>query len=147
MIPFYEINIVITHVGSFGIVKRKVMVIDCEFDVTYSVKRILEETGVFEVDAYNNPSQALTSFVINSYEVVILDIKMRDMDGFKLYEKIKLLNKKVKVCFLNSVFDISPYIAVYPEILETIEDNGDRIVDKPVGSKQLIREINKLGST
>ena len=123
------------------------MVVDCEFDVTYSVKRILEETGVFEVDAYNNPSQALSSFVIIHMIVVILDVKMREMDGFKLYEKIKLLNKKVKVCFLNSVFDISPYIAVYPEILETIEDNGDRIVDKPVGSKQLIREINKLGST
>ena len=123
------------------------MVVDCELDVTYSVKRILEETGVFEVDAYNNPGQALSSFVITHMIFVILDVKMREMDGFKLYEKIKLLNKKVKVCFLNSVFDISPYIAVYPEILETIEDNGDRIVDKPVGSKQLIREINKLGST
>jgi hypothetical protein len=72
---------------------------------------------------------------------------MRDMDGFKLYEKIKLLNKKVKVCFLNSVFDFSPYIAIYPDILDTINDNGDRIVDKPVGSKQLIREINRLVTT
>ena len=127
--------------------KRKVMVVDCELDVTYSVKRILEEAGVFEVDAYNNPVQALSSFVSNSYDIVILDVKMREMDGFRLYERIKLLNKKVKVCFLNSVFDFSPYITIYPDILETIEDNGDRIVDKPVGSKQLIREINRLVTT
>jgi two-component SAPR family response regulator len=137
----------INNVGPYGVVKRKAMVIDCDVDVTYSVKRILEDTGVFEVNAFNCPAQALSSFIINSYDVVILDVKMREMDGFRLYEKIKLLNEKVKVCFLNSVFDFSPYIAIYPDILDTIEDNGDRIVDKPVGSKQLIREINKLDST
>jgi CheY-like chemotaxis protein len=123
------------------------MVIDCNVDVTYSVKRILEDTGVFEVDAYNSPARALSSFVTNSYDVVILDVKICDMDGFRLYEQIKLLNRKVKVCFLNSVVDFSPYIAIYPDILETIEDNGDRIVDKPVGSKQLIGEINRLVTT
>jgi DNA-binding response OmpR family regulator len=147
MIRFYVIIMFINNVNPCGVVKRKVIVIDCDVDVTFSVKRILEDTGVFEVDAFNSPAQALSSFVINSYDVVILDVKMRDMDGFRLYEKIKLLNKKVKVCFLNSVFDFSPYIAIYPDILDTIEDNGDRIVDKPVGSKQLIREINKLDST
>jgi len=120
------------------------MVVDCEFDVTYSVKRILEDTGVFEVDSFNNPAQALSSFSINSYNVVILDVRMRETDGFALYKKIKLLDRKVKVCFLNSASDFSPYVAIYPGILDTVEKNGDRIVDKPIGSKQLINEINKL---
>ena len=120
------------------------MVVDCEFDVTYSVKRILEDTGVFEVDSFNTPAQALSSFSINSYNVVILDVRMREMDGFALYKKIKLLDRKVKVCFLNSASDFSPYVAIYPGILDTVEKNGDRIVDKPIGSKQLINEINKL---
>ena len=68
--------------------KRKVRVIDCEFDVIYSAKRILQDTGVFEVDAFNSPARTLSSFVINSYDVVILDIKMRDMHSFRLYEKL-----------------------------------------------------------
>ena len=120
------------------------MVVDCEFDVTYSVKRILEDTGVFEVDSFNNPVQALSSFSINSYNVVILDVRMCEMDGFALYKKMKLLDRKVKVCFLNSASDFSPYIAIYPDIVDIVEKNGDRIVDKPIGSKQLINEINKL---
>jgi DNA-binding response OmpR family regulator len=127
-----------------GLLKKKVMVVDCEFDVTYSVKRILEDTGVFDVDSFNNPDQALSSFAINSYDLVILDVRMREMDGFKLYEKIKLMDRKVKVCFLSSVFDITPYIAIYPDIIDTLEKNGDRIMDKPVGGKQLLREISKL---
>jgi len=41
---------------------------------------------------------------------------MRDMHGFRLYEKIKLLKKKVKVCFLNSVFDFSLYNTIKPKL-------------------------------
>ena len=124
--------------------KRKVMVVDCEHDVTYSIKRTLEDTGLFEVDSFNNPAQALSSFASNQYDLVILDIRIREMDGFELYRKIKMQNRKVKVCFLSSVFDFRPYTAIYPDIMDTVEKNGDRILDKPVGSEMLIGEIRKL---
>lgn len=120
------------------------MVVDSDSDVTYSVKKTLEDTGLFEVDSFNHTAQALSSFASNSYDIVILDIMMREMDGFELYGKIKMQGRKVKVCFLTSVFDFSPYIAIYPDIIDTVEKNGDRIIDKPVGSKQLIGEIKKL---
>ena len=59
-------------------------------------------------------------------------------------KKLNCWIRKVKVCFLSSVFDITPYIAIYPDIIDTLEKNGDRIMDKPVGGKQLLREISKL---
>jgi two-component system response regulator ChvI len=120
------------------------MVVDFEYDVTCSIKRTLEDTGLFKVDSFNNPAQALSSFASNPYDLVILDIRMREMDGFELYRKIKMQNRKVKVCFLSSVFDFRPYTAIYPDIMYTIEKNGDRIIDKPVGSERLIGEIKKL---
>jgi CheY-like chemotaxis protein len=125
-------------------VKKKVMVVDSDSDVTYSVKKTLEDTGLFEIDSFNHSAQALSSFASNPYDIVILDIMMREMDGFELYRKIKMQGRKVKVCFLTSVFDFSPYIAIYPDIIDTVEKNGDLIIDKPVGSKQLIGEIKKL---
>jgi DNA-binding response OmpR family regulator len=125
-------------------VKKKVMVVDCDSDVTYSVRKTLEDTGLFEVDSFNHSAQALSSFASNSYDIVILDIMMREMDGFELYRKIKMHGRKVKVCFLTSVFDFSPYIAIYPDIIDIVEKNGDLIIDKPVGGKQLIGEIKKL---
>jgi DNA-binding response OmpR family regulator len=69
---------------------------------------------------------------------------MRKMDGFELYRKIKTQNRKVKVCFLSSVFDFRPYTAIYPDMMETVENNGDRFIDKPVGSERLLGEIRKL---
>src|SRR5918992_547788 len=120
------------------------MVVDCDSDVTYSVRRTLEDTGLFEVYSFNHAAQALSSFASNSYDIVILDIMMREMDGFELYRKIKMQGRKVKVCFLTSVFDFRPYIAIYPDIMDIVEKNGDLIIDKPVGSKRLIGEIRKL---
>ena len=120
------------------------MLVDCDLDVTYTVRKTLEDTGLFEVDSFNHSAQALSSFVSNSYDLVILDIRMREMDGFDLYRKIKMQNRKVKVCFLSSVFDFRPYTAIYPDIMDTVEKNGDRIIDKPVGSEMLIGEIKKL---
>jgi hypothetical protein len=52
--------------------------------------------------------------------------------------KIKMEGRKVKVCFLTSVSDFSPYIAIYPDIMDTVEKNGDRIIEKPIGSRQLV---------
>jgi DNA-binding response OmpR family regulator len=79
------------------------MVVDCDSDVTDSVEKTLEDTGLFEVDSFNHSAQALSSFASNSYDLIILDIMMREMDGFELYRKIKMQGRKVKVCFLTSV--------------------------------------------
>lgn len=101
---------------------------------------------LFEADAFDDSTQALASFRSNGYgyDIVILDVKMSDMDGFELYKKIKMLDERVKVCFLTSVYDFDHYRILYPDIVDTIEKNEDCIIDKPVGTEQLIREINNI---
>ena len=37
-----------------------------------------------------------------SYDLVVLDIKMPDLNGFALYQEIKKFNKKIKVCFITA---------------------------------------------
>lgn len=126
--------------------KIRVLTVDDDDDVTFSLKTILKESGLFEVHAFTNPEQALSHFKANTYDLVILDIRMPKMDGFELYRKIKILDDRVKICFLTSVYDYGDYRSVYPDLIETIEkDNGDCfcIIDKPIGSAQLIKQIIK----
>ena len=62
---------------------------DDEPDITDSFCLALEDTGLFEVETYNDPAEALSNFKSNSYDLVLLDIRMPNMDGFQFYDKIK----------------------------------------------------------
>ena len=48
---------------------------------------------------------ALSNYRPNFYDLLLLDIRMPKMNGFELYEKIKKLDNKVKVCFI-SAYDV-----------------------------------------
>ena len=126
--------------------KKRILVIDNDKDTSSSLKIVLEQSGLFEVDAFDDSTQALASFKSNGYgyDAVILDVKMQEIDGFELYKKIKMIDEKIKVCFLTSFYDLDIYRKLYPDIVNTIEKNEDCIMDKPVGTEQLIKRINKL---
>lgn len=87
----------------------------------------------------------MASFKLDRYELALLEVRIQRIeDGFGFYRKIKAIDKKVKVCFLTSVYDFNHYRTVYPDIIETVEKNDDCILDKPVGSEQPIRGINRI---
>jgi DNA-binding response OmpR family regulator len=48
----------------------------------------LEDNG-FKVDAFTEALVALSNFKADFYDLVILDIKMPDMNGFELYKEMR----------------------------------------------------------
>src|SRR5919197_3164513 len=81
--------------------KRKILVVDDEPDSSTIFRLALEDKG-FDVHAFNDSTLALSTFKPNSYDLVVLDIKMPKMNGYELCEKIKKIDDKVKVCFLTA---------------------------------------------
>jgi CheY-like chemotaxis protein len=124
--------------------KIRILVVDDEYDVIYIVKRILEEAGLFQVDAFANPTIALSHFKPNTYDLVILDIRMPDIDGLELYKKIKAIDNKVKVCFLSAVYDLRDYKQAYPALVDAIESGNECFIDKPIVSEKLLSLISKV---
>lgn len=64
----------------------------------------LQKMG-FEVDAFNNPTEALAQFKPNHYDHIVLDVKMPRMTGFELAKEIWTKDPDAKVCFFTA-FDI-----------------------------------------
>ena len=123
--------------------KKRVLIVDDETDINYTFEAVLEENG-FVVDSLDDPVLALNSFKPDLYDLVLLDIKMPAMDGFKLYEEMKKIDNKFKVCFLTAS---EMFYEQYRPAHSIIIDESYPVIQKPIKNEELIRRINEqLGS-
>lgn len=122
---------------------KRIMVVDDEQDVTYLFKLILEGghhgvTFSCTVDTFNDPLVALKRYRQGSYDLILIDIVMPKLDGFKLYEELRKKDTNVKVCFLTAG-DL--YHEQYREQVH-LGVSTDKIIRKPISNDELVRRIS-----
>jgi DNA-binding response OmpR family regulator len=69
--------------------RNKILLVDDEPDITISFEATLQNAG-FIIHTYQNSLIALSEFKPGCYDLVILDIKMPEMNGFELYDEMPL---------------------------------------------------------
>jgi DNA-binding response OmpR family regulator len=118
---------------------KRILVVDDEPDLTQVSTLALEYHG-FKVDSFNDPQEALSKFKPGSYDLIILDIKMPNMDGFELYHEIKKKDNNAKVCFLTASE------LYYEEFRKKEYCALDRnlFIQKPIDNEDLVKQINKM---
>jgi DNA-binding response OmpR family regulator len=121
---------------------KKILLVDDEPDVTYTIQKILEDHG-FKVDSFNDPILALNNYKAYLYDLVILDIKMPTMDGFELYLKIRDMDPKVKICFLTVIATFNEEFRKIRLLLgKTISE--DYFIQKPVEMDDLLKKLTSI---
>jgi DNA-binding response OmpR family regulator len=118
---------------------NRILVVDDEPDLTQVSRLALEYHG-FKVDSFNDPHLALSKYSPGLYDLVILDIKMPNMDGFELYLEIKKIDTNANVCFLTASEQY------YEEFREKEYYALDRnlFIRKPIENEDLVKEIKKI---
>lgn len=114
--------------------KGRILLVEDEEDIAQSFSLAIQKDG-FIVDTYNDPLIVLSNFKTDLYDLILLDIKLPNMDGFELYEKIRDMDKRVKVCFISG-YQIN-YLALREQGLEI-----DCFISKPVKIEDLLKRIN-----
>jgi DNA-binding NtrC family response regulator len=117
--------------------KRRILAVDDDPDITLTVKMGLEDSGLFQVDTFNDPELALSSFKAGLYDLALIDFRMPKMYGHELYDEMKKIDNKIKVCFMTATY--LNYEALR-DAFPTIEI--ECYIQKPVETKDLIRKIN-----
>jgi two-component system, OmpR family, response regulator ChvI len=119
--------------------KKRILIVDDEPDVIIVFKMVLEMNG-FEVDAYDNPLSVLSNFKPNSYDLLLLDIKMPQMNGFELYKKLRTVDDKVKVCFITAYEDYrKEFKESFPELNEV-----KYFIRKPTAIEDLVNHVSAI---
>ena len=68
------------------------------------LRSIIENTGLFEIDSYNDRYLASDNFDANLYDLILMDFMMARMDYGKLYHEIEKIDSKVKMCFISGTY-------------------------------------------
>jgi DNA-binding response OmpR family regulator len=104
----------------------------------------LEDDG-FKVDTFTDPLSALSAFKEDmrrrKYDLLILDIKMPDMNGFELYEQIKKLDNEVKVCFLTAYGE--GYTEEFKKMFPS-SSLGISFIRKPIRVDDLVKKVKEM---
>src|SRR5918992_489839 len=108
--------------------EKKILVVDDEPD-NASIFTMGLEDGGFKEDRRRK------------YDLLILDIKMPDMNGFELYEQIKKIDSKVKVCFLTAYGE--GYTEEFKKRFPS-SSIGVGFIRKPIRVDDLVKKVNEM---
>jgi CheY-like chemotaxis protein len=126
-----------------------IMLVDDDPDILLTFKKGLEELqrrkieGVnLQVDTFADPKEALTSFKAGLYHLLLLDIRMPNINGFELYEELKKIDDKPKVCFITA------YELYYDALKKDFPDlDVGCFIKKPISTEDLATKIkNEIAS-
>jgi DNA-binding response OmpR family regulator len=115
----------------------RIMLVDDEPDINAALSVVLKRAG-YDVNTFDNPFIALEKLKPGFYGLIILDVKMPQMDGFELYREIKKVDRKAKICFLTASelyyenFRKEKFAALDKELF----------IIKPISNAELLKKID-----
>ena len=89
--------------------KRKILVIDDEQGVIYSLNVYLRKEG-YIVEGETNPLLGIEKVRNNYYDILILDYIMMPINGDKVIEEIRKFNKDIYIIILTGHKSVAPPI-------------------------------------
>ena len=126
------------------IAKPRVLVVDDEPDINLTFKTGLEANG-FIVDALSDPVLALSNFKPGVYDLLLLDVRMPQINGFELYEKFRKIDSNVKACFITA-HDVyyQSLKEIFPASKEMLLSGAKGVLRKPISIDDLIETVERF---
>ena len=115
---------------------QNIMVVDDEPDVLLTYESFLSYAG-FNVSTFADSYEALRDFASNPrlYDLVVLDIRMENLNGLQLYQSMKAMNPSSKILFASALDAAKELTSILPDI--EFQD----IIKKPVDRENFIKVI------
>jgi DNA-binding response OmpR family regulator len=118
--------------------RKRILFVNDDEDTTAVIKEGLNRYG-YEVETYVDSNLALQNFKEGTYDLLLLDVLMKGLDGFELYNKMRKIDENIQICFIsasNTFYE--KYKHLYPEIQE------ECYIQKPLRIKNLAGIIGKI---
>lgn len=115
---------------------KKILVIDDEAIVRLSCERTLIPEG-YHVQSVASGSEGLKLLEQESFPVVLLDLKMPDMDGIEVLSKIKKIQPKSKVIMITGYSTVETAV-------KALKLGAANYIEKPFSPAKLLEAVNEV---
>jgi two-component system, OmpR family, response regulator ChvI len=126
-----------------GITKKtripKILLIDDEMDDLLVLQNFLTLAG-FEVKTFSSSREALRHYVEtepSTYDLIISDIRMPELNGFQLYSKLRAVKNDVKILFATCLEIAEEMLTLLPDL------KPEQLIQKPVEKERFIEIVKK----
>ncbi len=107
--------------------KYRVLIVDDEREILSMLSRYLNRSGKFDVTTQSNPVLAIDKLNNVSYDIILLDIMMPQMNGLDTLEKIMNINSNQKVIMMTAYSTLD-------KVLKSHKHGATHYVMKPFDS-------------
>jgi CheY-like chemotaxis protein/bifunctional DNA-binding transcriptional regulator/antitoxin component of YhaV-PrlF toxin-antitoxin module len=113
-----------------------IVLIDDDQDILVTFGSFLSSEG-FNVKIFSKSNEAI-EYLISSpheYRVVITDIRMPEVNGLELYQRIKSANANLKIMFVTALDAADELLSIFSDVKK------DDIIRKPIERDQFVRKV------
>lgn len=123
----------------------RILIIDDDNSITESLSMYLSEEN-YEVEIANRGRLGLKQYIGGSFDLVILDIRLPDIDGFTVLQELKKSDNGAKIIMITAYHDEANQQRAFAEgachyVKKPIDINilEDAVKKSPKGSMCLLR--------
>ena len=120
-----------------AIAATAIMLVDDEPDILLTYKTYLDSAG-YKVDAFTDPREALMHFEHidpNAYNLVLMDIRMPNLNGIQLYYRLKAINPNIRILFVSALDAAQEMVSILPGM------GLDDVIRKPMDIEQFLSKV------
>jgi two-component system chemotaxis response regulator CheY len=114
----------------------KTLIVDDSSAMLRVIKMTLNEIGIDDIDTALNGKEAIEKFEQGSYELLLTDWNMPEMDGISLVRRVRELDTDVYIVMVTTE-------CKKEQVVEALEAGVDNYVTKPFSKKRIQKIIEE----
>jgi two-component system response regulator (stage 0 sporulation protein F) len=116
--------------------KGKILIVDDQIEMTETLKDILEDEGYQTIVAHNG-NQALNIINEDKVKIILMDVKLPDINGVEVFIEIKKIAPDIKVIMMTA-------FSVENLLRKAMHEGACGVIYKPINIKELIKLVKQI---
>ncbi|MGI9009864.1 MAG: response regulator [Nitrososphaeraceae archaeon] len=119
---------------------KRIIIVDDDEDILFTFRSFLKDYD-YHIACFTDPTLTLNYVAdLSNFDdlLIILDIRMKNLNGLQLHQKIKAIDPTIKILFVTALDILDELLNIFPGI------SKEQIMSKPVDKKIFTNTVKNM---